>query len=141
MSKPRIVIIEDNAADVRLLRAALDHQEHEYVLEVITDGEAAIRYLKEHCVMGPDPCLIVLDLHLPRYDGVAVLREIRSSPALAHVHVAMLTTVASPAEEAEVKALGVALYTRKPISWDDFVGLGRDLMSLCVGPAQRATTA
>ncbi|HZU29225.1 MAG TPA: response regulator [Bryobacteraceae bacterium] len=131
MSVPRILIIEDNPADIRLLRQALDEQHQSYVLQVLTDGEAAIAFLRDHCAAAHDPCLIVLDLHLPRYDGLSVLRAIRSMPSLAGVRVAVLTTIASPAEEAEVRRLGVSWYAKKPADLDAFLDLGRTLIQLC----------
>jgi len=138
---PQIVVIEDNPADIRLLRQALDQQEHAYELCVLTDGESALRFLGEHCQAGVHPCLIVLDLHLPRYDGAEVLRAIRSTPTLTSVDVAVLTTVASPSEEAAVLALGVSLYARKPSDWDDFVALGAQLIGLCYGDKAKAAAA
>jgi two-component system response regulator len=131
-SPHRIILIEDNPADTVLLRHALDEQSEPYVLEVLLDGEAAIRYVREHCRReNPEPCLIVLDLHLPRYDGATVLREIRSHSELAHVTVAVLTTSASPKERDEVLQLGVSLYCTKPMNWDDNLELARKLMELC----------
>jgi chemotaxis family two-component system response regulator Rcp1 len=134
-------MIEDNPADIRLLRQALDQQELAYELCVLTDGESALRYLAEHCQAGAHPCLIVLDLHLPRYDGAEVLRAIRSTPTLTRVDVAVLTTVASPSEEAAVLALGVSLYARKPSDWDDFIALGAQLLGLCYGDKAKVATA
>ena len=128
----RIVVIEDNPADTVLLRHAFDHYGEPYVLEVLRDGEAALRYLREHCATEhPEPCLIVLDLHLPRYDGTAVLREIKQHPDLAHVAVAVVTASASPAERDEVIGLGVQLYRMKPIDWDDTVDMAGELLGLC----------
>jgi len=134
---PQIVIIEDNPADIRLLRQALDQHEVEYDLQVLTDGESALEFLRVNCHIGGSPCLIVLDLHLPRYDGAEVLRAIRNTPTLSHVDVAVLTTVASPAEEAEVLSLGVSLYARKPTDWDEFIALGGELLRLCYGEKAR----
>jgi CheY-like chemotaxis protein len=131
VSKPRIVVIEDNPGDIRLLRQALEDQQQPYTLEVLTDGESAIRFLSQHCTGGHDPCLIVLDLHLPRYDGLDVLRAIRALPALNGVRVAVLTTSASPQEEAEVMKLGVSWYAKKPTNLDDFFDLGRTFLELC----------
>jgi CheY-like chemotaxis protein len=128
----RIVVIEDNPADTVLLRHALDTYGVPFAMEILRDGEAALRYLREHCATGvPDPCLIVLDLHLPRYDGAAVLRAIREHSELAHVAVAVLTSSASPAERDEVLNLGVHLYRTKPIDWNQTVDLAGELLSLC----------
>lgn len=133
-SKPaRIIVIEDNPADVKLLRFSLDELGEAYELAVLTDGEEALAYISGHQAdsPAPDPCVIVLDLHLPRYDGLAVLRTLRASPNLSHVRVAVVTSSASPREEAQVRALGVRLYRKKPLLLEHFMELGAEILALC----------
>jgi len=135
----RIVVIEDNPAETTLLRHALDEQRESYVLEILPDGESALAFVRDHCLeCRPEPCLIVLDLHLPRYDGATVLRAIRSAPELANVKVVILTSLASPADKAEVLALGVDAYRTKPISWNEMLELARELIMICNGSLKRA---
>lgn len=128
----RIVMIEDNPADTALLRHALDEQGEAYSLEVLTDGESALRFVRGHCRdCRPEPCLIVLDLHLPQCDGQTILRAIRSEPELAQVKVVVLTSMASPEEKREVLALGVECCRTKPMNWEDTVQLARELILIC----------
>ncbi len=128
----RIVLVEDNPADVRLFQHALTEVGEPFLLEVLADGEAALKYVQEHCTPSErTPCLIVLDLHLPRYNGEAVLRAIHGEPALSNVRVAVLTTAASPEKEASVLALGVHAYRQKPSDLDDFIALAAELVALC----------
>jgi CheY-like chemotaxis protein len=135
----RIVVIEDNPADVMLLRHALDEVDTSYDLEVLSDGSAALRFVSEQAAReSEDPCLVILDLHLPRYEGTVILEAIRSHPHLTRLKLAVLTTLASPAQEEKVRALGVHLYRRKPSEWEDFRRLGEELMALCRQPAERA---
>lgn len=132
-SPAKILMVEDNAADVFLLRHALDqHQEH-YILEVLRDGEEAIDFVKLQCAPGIDiePCVIVLDLHLPKHDGTAVLKVIRQEPALASVRVVALTTIASPRDEQEVRDLGVRLYRSKPAQVDEWIKLAGEILEIC----------
>jgi CheY-like chemotaxis protein len=139
-SPPHIVVIEDNPSDTVLLRHALDEQNESYVLEVLTDGESALQFVRDHCQeCRPEPCLIVLDLHLPRYDGATVLRAIRCAPELAHVKVVALTSMASPAEKAEVIALGVELYRTKPMMWDETIELASELITICYRSSERTS--
>jgi CheY-like chemotaxis protein len=132
MSVPRIIVIEDNPADVRLLRSALDETGKKYELELLCDGEEALRFVRQ-CAssQGPDPCLIVIDLHLPRYDGAAILSAIRQEPALTHVRVAVLTTIASPQEELAIRSLGVDLYRNKPRELDGLKELAQEILRIC----------
>jgi CheY-like chemotaxis protein len=129
----KIVVVEDNSADVFLLRHALDQHEEEYVLDILRDGEEAIEFVNRQRSVGPhgEPCVIVLDLHLPKHDGTAVLRVIREEPALASVHVVALTTLASPKDEQVVRDLGVRLYKAKPTLVEDWINLAAEILAIC----------
>lgn len=134
MSQPaRIVLIEDNPGDVYLLRQALAHQGEPYSLEVLADGEQALRFLTAHCRQESEsePCVIVLDLHLPKHDGLTILRALRKEPSLAQVRVAVLTSIASPHEAAEIRTLGVDLFREKPDDFEGFLSLAAALLALC----------
>ena len=108
MSAARILMIEDNDADIQLLSFALDQQEEDYELEILNDGEAALRFVQEHRtgIRQPDPCVILLDLHLPRYDGVAILRAIREAPPLEHLKVIVLTGQPAPSQKDQMGVSG-----------------------------------
>jgi chemotaxis family two-component system response regulator Rcp1 len=132
-SPARILVIEDNQADVFLLRHALDEQGEEYQLEVLRDGGEAILFVQNQRMLpsDPNPCAIVLDLHLPKHDGAAVLKAIRDEPTLAHIHVVALTSFASPTEEKEVRELGIRLYRAKPTDLDEWIQLAGDILAIC----------
>jgi CheY-like chemotaxis protein len=131
---PTILVIEDNLADVHLLRHVLDEQGEEYYLEVLPDGEAALAFVAEHRagIRQHDPCVILLDLHLPRYNGIEVLTVIREEPKLTHIHVVVLTSAASPADRAELAALG-GICCIKPSDLADMQALAINIMALCKG--------
>jgi CheY-like chemotaxis protein len=126
-------MVEDNTADVFLLRYALDQQEEDYILEVLRDGEEAIRFVEGQRSEGAEeePCVIVLDLHLPKHNGAAVLRVIRDEPVLAHIHVIALSTLASPREEQELHELNVRLYRAKPTQVEDWFRLAAEIIEIC----------
>jgi CheY-like chemotaxis protein len=129
----RILIIEDNPADITLLRVALDQQGKEYRMEVLRDGAEALDFVHQQRI-DPEmhqPCVIVMDMHLPKHDGPAVLEAIRQTPALEHIQVVVLTGVAAPKDEAEVKRLGIRLYQTKPIHLDDWVALAGQIFDIC----------
>ena len=135
-----IVIIEDNLPDVVLLREALEEHGASYELTVIGDGEAALEYVASLPPGAPLPCLLILDLNLPKRDGIEVLRGIRESAALSRVRVVVLTTSDSPSEREMVEAIGVRAYFRKPVDLDSFMALGGVLKEICqeqaVGPVR-----
>jgi CheY-like chemotaxis protein len=132
-SPPKIVVVEDNSADVFLLRHALDQHSENYALEVLRDGEEAVEFVSRHRSLGhqAEPCVIVLDLHLPKLDGTVVLKVIKQEPALAAVHVVALTTLASPKDEQEVRDLGVRLYRAKPSLVEEWVRLAGEILEIC----------
>ena len=130
-SPNRITLVEDTPSDVYLLRSALEQYGVNYTLEVIQDGERAILYLgrlTDGVEIAPD--LVVLDLSLPRYDGLEVLSACRQIAAMEHVPILVLTSSASPREQARAEQLGISAYVRKPILLDDFMQVGLRIKEL-----------
>ena len=132
----KILVIEDNPADVFLLRFALNHHKEEYELELLQDGQEALRFVHQQRIHAadPEPCVIVLDLNLPGHDGRSVLQAIRDEPVLAHVRVVALSSFVSPRDEAEIQRLGVRLYQAKPMKLDDWIVLAGAILAICHEP-------
>jgi len=131
MRAPRILVIEDNPGDIELLRHGLSQQDEPYELIALRDGEAALLFIAEQrSGTSTEPCVIVLDLHLPRHSGMEVLRALRQEPILAHISVVAWTSFAGPAEEAEVRRLGAHL-REKPATLGEFQELAEFVMELC----------
>jgi len=139
-SPARILIIEDNPGDVFLLRHALESLGEPFELKILTDGEEALTFVREHRLglHPPDPCVIVLDLHLPKYDGMAVLRAIKHAPALEHIGVLVLSGVVSSEEMQELLKLDVQRHSRKPSSLSEFQALAEEIIALCKKGLERA---
>ena len=139
MSPARILVVDDNTADVNLLRLALDQQGDDYTLDVLATAEEALRFVKEskNGVHRPPPCVILLDLHLPKYDGVAILQAIKQAPDLAHIHVVVLSGMASPAEKAKIANLG-ASYRQKPFGLNEYLDLGAEILAICQDSSEMA---
>jgi CheY-like chemotaxis protein len=132
MQPARIVVIDDNPADILLLRLALDQEHEDYELEILKDGEEALQFVQDHRkgVREPEPCVIVLDLNLPFYDGMGLLRAIRNAPALEHIHVVVWSTLLRPDQEVEVTSLG-AIYKTKPFGLSKLAELASEIMAIC----------
>jgi chemotaxis family two-component system response regulator Rcp1 len=132
MSVPTILVIEDNLADIYLLQSCLDERGEEYRLQIMVDGEAALRFVEEcrRASVKPEPCVILLDLNLPKYNGAQILAAIRQEPVMDTIHVMVLTSFASPQQRAEVEMLG-ALCRIKPAGLGEFHQLVDDILALC----------
>jgi two-component system, chemotaxis family, response regulator Rcp1 len=120
-----IVVVEDNPADVLLIRKALEEKGIECDLTCFENGEAALRNLSRQGRRAPD--LILLDLHLPQADGIEVLGKIRGMPRLSEVPVVILTSSESLSDKQRTARIGAARYIRKPSRLEDFfreVGTG-----------------
>lgn len=128
----KILVIEDNPSDIYILRRALDDLGEPFELEILTDGAQAIQFVHKQRQRPNDtaPCVIVLDLHIPKHDGFEVLRTIRQEPLLSHIHVVLMTTAASPREEAELRRMG-ADYRLKPVGFSEYAQLAADLIAIC----------
>jgi two-component system, chemotaxis family, response regulator Rcp1 len=132
MSAPTILVIEDNPSDIFALRYGLDHQEAEYVLQVLPDGDAALSFIAEHRagIHQPDPCVILLDLYLPKQKCLEVLAALKIEPFLAHIKVIVLTSIASPKEVAQIRELG-AVCRLKPARLEQYLELVAQIFELC----------
>ena len=122
-SRPRILLVEDNPGDIRLMREALRDLGLDRNLAVVQDGEAALKYLRGEAPYSDAqrPDLIFLDLNLPKKDGREVLSEIKRDDGLRRIPVVILTT--SEAERDIFKAydLHANCYVKKPVDLDDFL--------------------
>jgi CheY-like chemotaxis protein len=122
---PEILIAEDNPNDVELTLEALAKHNLANNVIVAKDGVEALDYLRcqgRFADRAPgDPAVLLLDIKMPRKDGIEVLREVRSDPVLKRLPVVILT---SSREEQDILAsydLGVNAYVVKPVDFDSFM--------------------
>jgi len=119
----QILVVEDNPTDVYLIREALREHQVEHELMVLDDGEKAIRHLE--ALDGHPPDLIILDIHIPKHDGLEVLGEYRTNAALLNVPIVMLTSSDSAVDRKRAKTIGANAYLEKPLTLDGFLALGK----------------
>ena len=121
----RILLAEDNDNDVELTLTALQECRLSNEVEVVRDGAEALDYIYQrgkYVGRGDGlPCVILLDLKMPRMDGLEVLRQIKSDPALRHVPVVMLTSSREEKDLVESYDLGVNAFVVKPVNFDQFL--------------------
>jgi two-component system response regulator len=127
--KAHILVIEDNPGDVDLLRMALESAGVDCLLTVIEDGGEAIAMLTQE-QHAPPPDLVILDLNIPKSDGIEILEAMRGAPRSANVRVAVLSSSSSPRERARIKTFGVDSHIIKPSDLDEYLRIGLILKAL-----------
>jgi CheY-like chemotaxis protein len=124
-----VLLVEDDPGDVLMTREAFEHYRIRNTLHVVGDGEQAMRFLRqagEYTEM-PRPGLILLDLNLPRRNGLEVLADLKSDDDLLSIPVVVLTT--SQAEDDIVRSysLHANAYVSKPVDFDNFIDVIREI--------------
>ena len=127
----RILLGEDNPADVYLIEEALRQHGVEYKLQVAQDGEQVLQYLLDQ---NTRPDLLLMDLNMPKRTGSEVLEAMRQSEHCKGVPVIVLTSSESPVDRAHVLRLGATLFLRKPTGLDDFIAIGATIKTLLQAP-------
>ncbi len=125
----QILLVEDDPGDVLITREAFADNKVRNQLSVVSDGEAAMAFLRreEGYADAPRPDLVLLDLNLPRKAGHEVLAEIKSDVDLQRIPVVVLTT--SDAEEDILRSydLHANAYVTKPVDFDCFLNVVRQI--------------
>ncbi|HTC29877.1 MAG TPA: response regulator [Candidatus Acidoferrum sp.] len=123
MSKPYILLIEDNADDIDLTRRAFEKNHIANDVVVVRDGAQACEFLfgEQRSVASGYPALILLDLNLPKISGLEVLQRIRATEATRLLPTVILTSSKQDEDLIQGYRLGVNSYVRKPVDFNEFV--------------------
>jgi CheY-like chemotaxis protein len=127
----RILLAEDSQKDVELTLAAMEEHHLANEVVVVSDGEEALDYLhrrgKFASRQNGQPAVVLLDLKMPKVDGLEVLRVIKSSPELKSLPVVMLTSSQEEQDLVESYRLGVNAYVVKPVDFKEFISAVKEL--------------
>lgn len=117
-----ILLVEDNPDHVELTLEALANNDVANTVHVIDDGQAAIDYLsrREPYQNAPRPGLILMDIKLPKIDGIEILRHIKNDPELRTIPVIMLTTSGTDQDINTSYENGANSYIIKPVDFEKF---------------------
>jgi len=118
MSDRPILLVEDSPDDVLLTRRAFTKNQIGNAIVVAEDGEQALRHLFDEALQ---PALILLDIKLPKVDGLEVLRRIRADDRTRHLPVVVLTTSNEERDIVTSYRLGANSFVRKPVVFEEFV--------------------
>jgi CheY-like chemotaxis protein len=129
--RPRILVAEDNAPDVYLLREALREHQADCDVQVFEEGAAALAHIFK-CSRGEQqsPDLFILDLNLPKVDGRSLLRQLRCLAEFKSTPVIVWSSSQSPRDREEIARLGAQHHVLKPSSVKEFIELGRMIKAL-----------
>lgn len=141
-SLPRVVAVEDNPADVRLVTEAIDHAGIELDLGVINNGRRAIDRLTSIDAGAPlkHPDLILLDLNLPGKSGFEVLESIRNQTPFPDVPVVVVSSSMDCDDIAQVYERSGNAYVTKPADPDDYIEMIGAIVDFWIPPGGRLPT-
>jgi CheY-like chemotaxis protein len=127
----RILLVEDSPNDVELILAALEENHLANEVVVVRDGEEALDYLYRRGVfrlrIEGNPVVVLLDLKLPKVDGLEVLAQIKSDSQLRRVPVVVLTSSREEQDLINSYNLGTNAYVVKPVDFHEFVDAIKEL--------------
>ncbi len=121
----RILLVEDDSKDVELTVMALEKHNLSNKIVVTRDGVEALDYLYKRGQYQNEahglPIVILLDLKMPRMDGLQVIRHLKSDPAMSMIPIVVLTSSREDADLTECYRMGVNAYVVKPVRFKEFV--------------------
>ena len=140
----RILLVEDNAADIYLMRKAMKDAGLVVELTIIEDGAEALACARRQgkYAGSPIPDLAILDLNLPKAGGAAILQAMRQNKDMSKVPVAITTSTAAPREQAKAEELGIERFITKPADLEAFLQIGyvlKELLERKPGPTSGGT--
>ena len=129
-----VLLVEDDEGDVLMTREAFEYYKIRNTLHVARDGEKALQFVRQlgEYADAPRPGLILMDLNLPRRDGLEVLAELKEDPSLRLIPVVILTTSQAEEDILRSDALHANAYVSKPVDFERFIDVIRQIDSFFI---------
>lgn len=127
LSPPPILLVEDNPMDLDLTLRAFNKKKFSNQVHIARDGEEALAYIPRWEAGEPLPAVILLDINLPKVNGLEVLRQLKTHERFRRIPVVVLT---SSKEDKDLKTaydLGVNSYIEKPVSFNKFMEVAEQI--------------
>jgi len=144
MTSRRLLLVEDNPDDVELMLRAFRLNQMYPQVHVVHDGAAALEWLfatgSGADATAPVPSVVLLDLKLPKIDGLGVLRRIRSESRTAMIPVVILTSSNEHVDLVDSYRLGASSFVRKPVEFGELVEVVRRIGDYWLGINELPTT-
>jgi CheY-like chemotaxis protein len=116
-----IILAEDDDGHATLIERNLRRSGLDNGFIRLRDGQEALDFLLDPAAPRPEPCVLLLDIKMPRVDGIEVLKRLKGDPATATLPVIMLTTTDDPREIERCYQLGCNVYVTKPVEYEQFI--------------------
>ena len=118
---PSLLLVEDNPMDLDLTLRAFERKRFSNRIDVARDGEEALAFMERWDAGEAPPAVILLDINLPKVNGLEVLRQLKEHPRHRRIPVVMLTSSRADRDLLAAYDLGVNSYIEKPVSFDKFI--------------------
>ena len=129
--RQRIVLhIDDDEDDLMLVKEAIEAYDNSLIIRQVTSGDAALCFLRQSKEFHDLPCLIMLDMNMPRMTGREVLCEIKKDKALSAIPVVVFTTSSQNIDKTYVHQNGAVMVT-KPGSYTELLNVVKKLLDHC----------
>ena len=122
-----IMLVEDNALDLDLTLRAFKSQKLDNPVVVARDGEEALAFIDKWDNGAPLPVVILLDLKMPKVNGLEVLKVLKQHPEYKTIPVVVLTTSAESSDVKSAYQLGANSYIVKPVSFEKFIEVAKHI--------------
>lgn len=134
-NRSEVLLVDDNPADIDLMREILGSCKYHYHVHAVSDGEEAISFLHRRGKYGdaPAPDLVILDLNLPRKDGRMVLKELKSDALFCKIPIVVFTTSQASSDITSSYELGANCYLRKPGNLNEYRAVVQSMADFWLG--------
>jgi len=122
-----ILLVEDNPLDLDLTLRAFQSQKLTNPIQIARDGEEALDFMQKWKNKEPKPVIILLDLKLPKVNGLEVLKIIKSHPEYKSIPIVILTTSAESSDVKTAYQLGANSYIVKPVDYEKFIEVAKQI--------------
>ena len=118
---PPILLVEDNPMDLDLTLRAFNKKKFSNTIQIARDGEEALAFFARWDAGDPLPAVILLDINLPKVNGLEVLQKLKAHPVFRRIPVVVLTSSRENSDLKTAYDLGVNSYIEKPVSFNKFI--------------------
>jgi CheY-like chemotaxis protein len=131
MDMPKILMVDDDVEDQQIIKDTFDDLGFSDSIHFEQSGEKALRYLEDRNNIKNNPCLVILDLNMPRMNGREVLQLLKTSGKFKDIPVIIYSTSLNPIERDQCMALGAHSYVIKPVTYSQSIDTAKMFYSFC----------